>query len=391
MQKHSIDSCLRKNRLLWYLSTVVTLLLSWLIVGVCSPALALKPAKDDTIGVRDWLIVPVFYATNRVYSGLDGSVAYSDEPNNSGLLFGVKNVAVPKPTATSLAPEKLRQMRWQEVLEDPTKAGQVPPVVQQTCPMKDRLLSRDEVVQSFQSYVSSTGANDSVIFVHGCCANFDTSMARAGKIAAHLGTAVLLYDWVSPVGFSKYLQNETRVKQTMDGFCRFLSQVDKVFDPGTVTLFGHSMGSEFVDEAMVRRAIVSSFTPLKPFREIIMSNADTDARTFLQHSSEFASNASIVRLYISRNDDRLNASAFAHGGFERLGEPGSLVTQLAQLKGQTVIDITEADTGHEIPFSIVAALHANNNSLLSPAFTLEKCEPGYFCLKRQLPLLNPTH
>jgi hypothetical protein len=29
-------------------------------------------------------------------------------------------------------------------------------------------------------------------------------------------------------------------------------------------------------------------------------------------------------------------------------------------------------------------MHANNESLVGPAFTLEKCEPGYLCLKKTI-------
>jgi esterase/lipase superfamily enzyme len=361
-------------------AVVATLLLFISTLGASMPASALSQPKDDTIGVRDWLVVPVFYATNRQYTGKDGSIIYSDEPNNTGLLFGVKNIVVPAPPTASVAASKLEQMAWQSL--HTAEAGKLPVVMLDKCPLKDHVLAKDEVVQAFQSYSASTGSHDSVVFVHGCCATFDTSMTRAAKIAAHMGTPILLYDWVSPVGFDKYLQNETRVKQTTDDFCRFLGKLDKVTDPSTITLLGHSVGNEFIDQAMVRRSIANSFIPLKPYREIIMSNADIDARTFLKHPAEIAGNGSIVRVYISRKDDRLDASSLVHGGFERLGAPGPLLNEVAQAKGITVVDITDADTGHEIPFPVVAAFHANNPAALNPLFKIERREPGYFCLTR---------
>jgi esterase/lipase superfamily enzyme len=273
-------------------------------------------------------------------------------------------------------------MSWQQVVQPESEAGKAPTISQDKCRLKDQVLSREEVVKSFQSYTAATGVHDRVIFTHGCCANFDTSMQRAAKIAAHMGTPVLLYDWVSPVSFTQYLRNETRLEQTTDDFCRFLNNVDKVSDPATVTLLGHSMGAMLVDEALVRRAIRSSYEARKPFREVIMSNADVDARTFLKHAPEFISNGAMVHFYISTTDDRLSASALAHGRFERLGRPGKLLNDLARLKGATVVDITAGDTGHEIPFSVVAALHENNPAALGKSFTLEECAPGYLRLKR---------
>jgi|AGTN01.2.fsa_nt_gi Uncharacterized protein conserved in bacteria len=358
-------------------SRAMMVLLS-LILSVAFFSCGLKKAKDDTVGVRNWLIVPVFYATNREYIGKDGSIVYSGEPNKSGLLFGVKNIAVPAAPPFAPTPEKCKQMNWQAVLQDKRNVGKAPDVAPEKCPLKDKLFEREEIVKSFESYKNASGSQDSIIFVHGCCANFDSSMQRAAKISAHLGSPVLLYDWVSPVGFSRYLQNETRVQQTMDDFCRFLGNVEKISDPATITLLGHSMGAMFVDQAMVRRAIKSECAPLKQFHEIIMSNGDVDAKSFLKHEAEFAGNGSTVRIYISTDDDRLGASATAHGGFPRLGAPGDLLDELAQSKNITFYDITKLDTGHEIPFSFVASMHGNGDAKPEEEFQLEKREPGYF-------------
>lgn len=352
----------------------VIVLLSIIIISVGLTSCGLRKARDDTKGVTNWLVVPVFYATNRKYAGTDGSIVYSDDPNNSGLLFGVKNIAVPaappfKPTA-----EKCEKMQWQAV--ESSKPGVPPEISQEKCSLKDKILAREEIIKDFDSYKTTSGTLNSVIFVHGCCANFDTSMKRAAKVGAHLGTPVLLYDWVSPVGFSRYLQNETRVQQTTDDFCRFLNNVEKISEPGSVTLLGHSMGATFVDQAMVRRAIKNECAPLKPFREIIMSNADVDAETFLKHVEEFAGNGSKVRIYFSTDDDRLSTSATAHGGFPRLGAPGNLLDELASAKNITLYDITQLDTGHEIPFSAVAAIRESGDA--PTGFTLERREPGYF-------------
>lgn len=371
------------------MKNTVCLLFSLVLLNLAVPTFALSPLKDDTIGVRNWLIVPVFYITNRKYAGVDGSPAYSEEPSLSGLSFGVKNMVVPRPATSAWTADRIKQMSWQEISSAHDQAGKAPKVQQENCPVKDRLLTKASIMQSFQSYTASTGAQQSIVFVHGCCADFDTSLKRAAKISAYTGAPVLAYDWLSPVGFGKYLQNETRVRQSTDDFCRFLYYLGQVQDPSTITLIGHSMGAEFIDQAMVRRAIVSSFSPRRPYREIILSNPDIDARTFLEHGPEFASNAFIVRLYISTADDRLDASSIAHGGFSRLGLPGPLLTELAQLKGVNVVDITESDYGHEIPFPVMAALHSDNSAMLPAAYKLEKLPQGYWRLKKMTQSVQP--
>lgn len=358
---------------------VACLLVAFVIVCLT----ACTPKQDETLSVKDWLVVPVFYATNRVDDGTSNDISYLDEPNNKGLLFGVKNMVVPAPSQIDLSPANLKRNCWR--LVHSTNAGQMPVVTDLALP--DSKIAADKIIAAFKSYAVGTGTGDSIIFVHGCCANFDTSMKRAAKVAANMGLPVLLYDWVSPIGFRRYLQNETRVKQTTDDFCRFLNKIDSIADPSTVTILGHSMGAQFVDEALVRRAIRQTVAKLKPYREVIMSNADVDARSFLKHTTEFVGNARKTRIYISSNDKPLKYSALAHGGYERLGEPKTLLKDLVGIKATEVIDITEANTGHEIPFSILASLHSNNPKLLGKKLKLQKIGPGFATIKK---LVNET-
>ncbi len=123
------------------------------------------------------------------------------------------------------------------------------------------------------------------------------------------------------------------------------------------------MGALILDQAMMRRAAQrqanSPSTPL--YNELIMSNADMDAKTFLNHASLFNGNASKTRIYISTSDSRMEASALSHGGFHRLGEPGDLTNELSNVEGQELIDITANGTGHELPFWIVANYHRYGN------------------------------
>lgn len=354
------------------------LLILGLVVAAVTQIRILPPAKDDTKGVVDWLVVPVFYATNRVYAGDGKSIAYSEDKNGQTLLFGVKNIVVPFPGAPDLSQETLRSMCWQRIHTD--TPGKKPEVPAAACDVKDQLLGLKEVVEAFDSYSDKTGTKQSCVFVHGCCASFETSMKRAGKIAAYMQIPVVLYDWESPIGFERYLQNETRVQQTCDNFCKFLNNIEKITDPGDITLIGHSMGAIFVDQAMVRRASNREMLTVKPYGEIIMTNADIDAQAFVNHADVFAENAKNVRVYVSTKDDRLDASAFAHGGFARLGAPGPLIEDLKKFDRLQIIDITAGDTGHEIPFSLVSAVHAGREPQLELPLHLDKIQPNYWAL-----------
>ena len=336
--------------------------LTFLVFSVSACAL-LKPPPDDTKGVRNWLVVPVFFATNRRFDGSRGGVDFAEALNANGLTFGVKNVAVPVPIYSPVDHDSEKRMLWLRIeKEDVNKEG-TPDFDRAKCPIKDSTIERDQIVARFKAYMKATGSKETVIFVHGCCATFDTSLKRAARLSAHMQAPVLAYDWISPRGFTKYLENETLARQSLDDFCRFLGQAEKILGPGNISLLGHSMGALFIDEAMVRRSAqnIISLNPPGRFAELIMSNADLDARTFLNHASQFDANAARSRIYISTADSRLNASAIAHGGFKRLGEPGPLTEDLAKTSGHELIDITANNSGHELPFWIVANLHRFGN------------------------------
>ena len=346
-------------------------------------------ATEPTKVVRDWLVVPVFYATNRAFVGDADNFKYSEDPNGTTLLFGVKNIITPAPERSPVSKDTRAKMFWQHIRLGQNAQTVSPDFDKNKCVIKDKLLSRDEIVPAFTSYMQDSGNTECVIFVHGCCTNYDGSMERAAKVAAHMQVPILLYDWVSPKGFSRYLENETREQQTIDGFCKFLANASKIIDPANLTLIGHSMGAKFVDEAMVRRAAQMIENPSMPqFKEIILSNADVDARAFLNHAHEFAGNAKKIRIYFSTKDDRLQMSSMAHGGFDRLGTPGALIAELVNTKTADFIDITANNTGHEIPFGLWQNLHNFNNIGPTKEFELKEISPNLFLLTTTITALQ---
>jgi esterase/lipase superfamily enzyme len=337
-------------------------------------------------------VVPVFFATNRTYVGKNGSVEYSEEQNDDGLLYGVKNVLVPFPVRTPLDLTTENRMQWQRFKIDHDAKRLSPNVPHELCSIRNATLTRDELVAAFDSCRDHAGSKESVIFLHGCCATFDTSITRAAKVASHMQVPVLLYDWVSPKGFTRYLENETLAEQTVDGFLSSLRTAKKTLGAEYMTLLAHSMGALILDRAMVRRNGWSDENVSgEKFKELIMSNADVDGKTFLNHAKLFASNASKTRVYFNRTDDRLRTAALAHGGFRRLGSPGSLTDALAKIPELEMIDITDARTNHELPYWIVSNMHRFGNLGPVKDFRLQKQDTGVFDLQRTgAPLAEPS-
>jgi len=352
--------------------------LSIAFLNSCGLLALLKPPPDDTKGIQDWLVIPVFYATNRSYEPQAGQVDYSESPNGKGLLFGMKNVLVPVPDNVRFDKATAEKMGWKQIhLEEPNRSG-TPKFDRAQCPLQDKTMTRDEVLQAYKSYMTKTGSKESVVFVHGCCCTFDTTIGRAARVESHMQMPVLVYDWVSPKGFTNYLVNETRAEQTVDHFCGFLGKLEAIENPESVTVLGHSMGALLVDQAMVRRAGELPYRKdVHPYKELILCNPDVDAQTFLVHAAKFADNGSITRIYMNRTDNRLSSSAIAHGGFPRLGRPETFLDDLTKFKNDELVDVTELGTGHEIPYWLLANLHNSGNLGENKDWQLKRSSPGY--------------
>jgi esterase/lipase superfamily enzyme len=359
-------------------------LLSLIVVASLSTFPISAQAHDASIDARDWLVIPVFYATNRGFVGKEGVIEYSEEPNGKGLLFGVKNIVVPAPSEAPVDGATQTKMLWGKVSLEPKEKHGPPAIALDQCKIKNGLLDRDRVVTAFKSYMRNSGSQESTLFVHGCCINFDTAMQRAADLAATMHTPVLLYDWVSPRRFRNYLVNGTRADQTMDDFYKFLTKVEKVADSRNIVLVAHSMGNQFLDQAMIRRYAYYAGAASAPpkFSEIVFSNADVDAQTFLNHADQVVANAEKVRVYFNQTDPRLRLSTFVHGGFKRLGSPGDLLPQLSKVDGLQMVDVTAANLGHAMPNWLVADVHRRGNLASSKDFKLSLTPAGYLSLEK---------
>jgi len=339
----------------------------------CSTLKELAPTSKDTSHITEWVAIPIFYRTNRAKKPDSGPFSFVEELSPDGRVFGVKNIVVPMPWHDPISKEMMDKLGWQAIhLEHGMGSNEVPAIPGKTA-LADRELSDKEIVPTFNEYRQKSGTQNALIFAHGCCANFDTSIERAAKVAAVTQEPVVLYDWVSPVGFVHYLKNETLVQQELDDFNKFLINLGKVIPASSTTLMGHSMGAMFLDNGLVRRCERGcQGSESEQYREVIFSNPDTDARSYLNHQELVKKNAKIVRVFFSPTDGRLKNSSTAHGGYPRLGRPETLLPDLCKLDGQDFIDVTSFGFGHEVPFTIVGDIHRTGKVSPDCGYTLSQ-------------------
>ena len=362
---------------------VLLLLLNTITLSSCKLMSELAPAKEDTTKIHDWMVVPVYYATTRKRA-MSKTIDFLEVGADKGLMFGVKNMVVPAPTNISVSEETRKKMGWQLIhLDKALPQGKKPDAPDgDKCPVADSEYAAGEIASAFDKYRRDCGAKQAMIFVHGCCATFNTSLERAAKISSHLRMPVVVFDWDSPRGFSKYLANETTAEQSLDDFYCFLYKTESVIAPEDTIVLGHSMGARFVNDAFVRRSErLKCKEPVKKYAQIVFCQPDIDARSYIGHNHSITEQADLTRIYFNATDGRLDASATAHGGFERLGRPEKLIDQLCSVDNQEMIDVTEVALGHEIPFWVLADL-TNHEDVANGGFVCKEEGAHHFVLHR---------
>ena len=142
-------------------------------------------------------------------------------------------------------------MQWQrfDIDHDAMKLQPIAPPAN-LCSLTNSTFNKEQMIAALDAYRKRAGSLESVVFVHGCCATFDTSALRAAKLATHMQVPVLLYDWVSPKGFKNYLKNETLAEQTVDCFLCALLASEKI------------LGAEYM--SLVRRSTSANILPHAP-------------------------------------------------------------------------------------------------------------------------------
>lgn len=363
--------------LLW--STLIFLLCGFL--GACKILTDLAPVHEDTSKVQDWIVCPVFFATTRKP---DSKQEFTEEPSYDMFRFGVRNVIVPAPTKVALQKDTMDKLGWKLIhLDKPLENG-LKPEIPADCKVKDQDFTKEEVAAFFDKYQDESGIDKIVFFVHGCCATFQTSLERAAKLESHMKRPLVVFDWASPRGFTKYLQNETLAEQNYDRFYAFMNAVEEKISPHEIILLGHSMGTRILEEGLLRRSERARLrVPYEKFSETIFCQPDSDARYFINHNKEIVSQSERTEIFYNSMDGRLEASGTAHGGYPRLGRPGELLNTLCKFDNQSMIDVTAAAMGHEIAFWVVSDF-SNKVDVKSQGYEMVEDRKNHFILKHKL-------
>lgn len=316
-----------------------------------------------------YVVVPVFYGTDRVSADVDGRNAYGGMRGDR-LRLGRAEVSIPDDHRMG----RVERPRWWrlEFREDPDRHVVIAGV---------RELAVDAFVDSARCARTSEHGAEALVFVHGYNVDFDDALRRAAQVAydLHFDGLAMLFSWPSRGNLAGYLTDESSVRWAQGHFREFLTLVASRVGLAAVHVLAHSMGNRLVSEILGEEPPVVADRSWARLEQIVFAAPDIDRDTFRQLSARFHERAARCTLYASSKDVALDQSRHVHG-YPRAGdcENGILVTP-----GIDSIDASAVDTslmGH--------SYYGSNRSLLADLFNLFRDRRGpderFGLLKRQL-------
>lgn len=296
-------------------------------------------APAPRAGQTGYLVVPVFYATDRKpatslnewrRSVRDKGSDYSYYGNTLGNLeMGVCKVVVPANHVVGRLerPSKLK-LQFSEAIGRDFIISTLEP------------LGTNAFFARVDSAIAKSDDKDAFVFVHGFNVKFPEAVMRTAQLSVDLGFqgAPILYSWPCEGSLKGYWTDAETVQLTAADLKAFLSGVVAQTHAKKIHLIAHSMGNRAVAEVL-RSFTVEGRTNM--FSEVILTAPDINREIFLRDiAPAIPRTAKRVTLYASSADEALLASQKIQS-YPRAGEAGAF---LVVIKGIATVDVSSIDT-----------------------------------------------
>lgn len=284
-------------------------------------------SAEDTGAVA--VIVPVFYATDR----LDTGTVNPEKMFGAGrasLSFGLAEVSIPPGHRTGeLESPSIFRL---ELSPKPTKHV----VLQRILPK-----SEEEFLSALRRRIQVDENRSVLVFIHGSNTTFAEAARRTAQIAYDLDWpgAPILYSWPSYGLFPDYFADLNNAEWTVTHLEQFLTLIAGRSGATTVDVIAHSMGNQPLMQAMSALA-KSSMQNRVHFNQIALTAPDIDADIFRGLARIIQPLADRLTLYASRNDGIIKLSSTVYKA-SRVGDASQGIVTVA---GLDTIDASAVDT-----------------------------------------------
>jgi esterase/lipase superfamily enzyme len=223
----------------------------------------------------------------------------------------------------------------------------------------------DELVSKTRNRLDTSGKHQIVIFVHGCCLDFDGSMGQAAELASSVKAPVIAYCWGTSKG---YAGSSVSFPRTQERFNKFMLQILSAFPNERVSIVCSSIGTQIVHNFCLQRRPEDYGDGSRLIDEIIYSRADLDDLVLKTQIDSLTRHSKKLIIFVSKNDFQINVSGTLRWFFypSQHGErAGHLRSSLQTESPLTVLDVSPLKMGHVIPYDCVAELIDNKGEVPS--------------------------
>ena len=307
-------------------------------------------AGKAPLGKR-YLIVPVWYATDRYNSGgADPGERYNGDQGT--LEFGRVEVSIPDDHDKGRL-EKPSIFRLQ-FREDPEKH-----VVLLSLEEQDADAWKAELKEK----LSGCLRRDVLLFLHGYNVSFELAARRAAQFAHDIEFQgiVVFYSWPSEGKTVRYTVDEENAIWTVDDFEIVLHTLLTEIGAEKVHAVAHSMGNRVLTEGIRRLDPAALPAGSATLREVVFAAPDVGAGTFRTFVTKCYTRAERFTLYTSNGDKALEASQKFHK-YARAGDGGDGVVLATGLETIDASAVDQSFMGH--------SYFCENRTILQDMFNL---------------------
>lgn len=267
--------------------------------------------SDDDPG---YVVVPVYYGTNREPTGSDDPDRYYGSRRGS-LDVGVVSVSVPTQGRAVGAIPRANIFRG-EFRPNPSRH-----VILQDI---ERFGDLNALIAQMRAQMAASQRREAIVFIHGYNTEFRGAAERTAQLYVDLEIdgAAVLYSWPSRGGVLGYVADGGQlVRPVLRDLQVFLQAIAERSGAERVHLIAHSMGNRYLLEALEEFADNDpAFTRSQPFDEVVFAAPDIDAADFAARAPEVAPIARRMTMYASASDRALALSRLIHGDYRRAGD-----------------------------------------------------------------------
>lgn len=295
--------------------------------------LTLKPAPAERGPSTSYTVVRVFYATDRQPVTEKNNIQYlGTAAQKYSLSYGTCDVSIPESHTIA---QLERPSIWRlEFHADPEKH-----IILQKIAPEDK----SEFLQAVAGAVSASPGKEAFVFVHGYNVSFEDAAIRTAQLAYDFGFkgAPIFYSWPSKGSLLGYPADQDSVQQTIGNLRQFLEDVANTSGATTVHLIAHSMGNRALLNAVAQIASDKNFRNFDEFSSFVLAAPDVDRNQFIQLVGEIEKPPRKFTLYVSQNDQALEASYLLFHSQLRAGEGG---THSIVMPGLDTVDVSKLST-----------------------------------------------